>query len=411
MDMSISGLNIASATVIALLDSESRVVATDAAMIAPFIDNGGSVSAWPAIHVELTVVDDERMRTISGAGLAVPSVMPGLEGPEVTPKTVVLTWPIWKIFIGSYLPVLLAAILKMFWTPIHANAKIMQPFISMAWPEGAPAQKVFFSDYLSSSLNPIQTIMEASWLTFSTTMNIGLIALLALLSSEAIYLDTNYDCPNKDPTKENPCWPPRLSADPYVIRVLQALLSIVAAITFLAMWAAVRSPRPLYMDPSCFAGVASLMHHPAILHDLQSTEPDASLAEVKQEYPDRHYSLQHHNDADGQWRYSIVPIIAGDDCVQPTAAGSLSDQSCFQHNISDHADMLLRISTIILLLGLMGLTVAYFRDHSNSVFNNFFNSNAFGPRFILTTVATLASSAFMTMYQGEIRPKQAEKYR
>jgi hypothetical protein len=343
--------------------------------------------------------------TISASGTAFSQGTGDLQSQQAT--TIVLTWPVWKIFVGNYLPVLVAVILKLVWTPIDANARLMQPFINLARPTGASSQSTFFSGYLSQSRNPVRLLLENSWLSLSTAANVLLVMVIAPLSSEAIFLDTNYGCKNPDLTSDNPCWPPRISADTYIIRVLQGLLALISVVCICVIFFAVGAPQPLSMDPSSLAGVATLLHHPILLQDLRNEDPDAATDELRRSLPNRKYALQHYQQPDRQWRSGIAPVNATDYAVvdgsgyKPKWARSGWLKGKRSRSFRDVA---VRVISTLLSVVMLGLILGYYKDHEDDGFNRFFNSNSFGPRFVLTALATIASATFAAMQHGKAIP-------
>jgi hypothetical protein len=145
------------------------------------------------------------------------------------------------------------------------------------------------------------------------------------------------------------------------------------------------------------------MQDPTLLRDLRVADPDASAAGLIQAIPDRNYSLQEYQVVGGQWRYGIVPVGTPDLTTeqlrtQATAAEPVSRIPKGRQMYNSAAPMLL----IALLLGFLSVIIAYYVDGADDGFNNFFNSNSFGPRFIATSLATIASRTFLSMLQGKI---------
>jgi hypothetical protein len=288
----------------------------------------------------------------------------------------------------------------------------MQPFLAMLRPDGATMRDVLFSGYYSRDSNPIRLIMQGSWLTLGTLINMAMILLIAPLSSEAIFLDTRYDCPDPDPDSENPCWPPRISADRYILRVLEGFLGLIALVILGVIVGVVFSERPpLRMDPSTIAGAATLTHHPVLLQDFRAEHPDMSNRDLARSLPNRKYALQTYFASNGHWKYGIAPVAGAD-------YGPVTEASAYGHHhrmrdthaqhqrvrgIAGDKDLAVLLATIILAVGLLGVITAYYLDGSNSGFNRFFNSDSFGPRFVMTSVATLASVGFGSLQQGTFK--------
>jgi hypothetical protein len=317
---------------------------------------------------------------------------------------VILRFQLWKVFVGNYLPLVLAVLLRLFWIPINANARLMQPFIAMsASSDGASARSALFSNYLVQTLNPLPLIKDGSWLTVGAGFNMVLVTLVAPLSSEAIFLDTNYNCPNADPdpSSHNPCWPPQITGDTYVIRALQALLCIIALVCVCTIWFAFRSSVSLSMDPSSIAGVASLMHHPVVLHDFRSNEPDVSTTSLRMGLGNRRYALQRYLTNDRRQKFGIVPVAGYEYSAQEDGGFSKPGTKSRLATVwKRYGSLWLSTVFIALCLAFMSVIVAYYLDRSDGAFNSFFNSNGFGPRFVMTGAATIVDIIFKSMHQG-----------
>lgn len=133
----------------------------------------------------------------------------------------VTTWPLWKVFVGGYLPVISAIIFRVFWTSIYNKVKLIEPFTRLARFEGAVAAESLDTYYLSTNLtpDPLISFFKGHWLIFWASVVYTVTALILALSTEAVFVDTNYQCANPA-TGDNLCWPPQLSVDPVVIRWL-----------------------------------------------------------------------------------------------------------------------------------------------------------------------------------------------
>jgi hypothetical protein len=312
-------------------------------------------------------------------------------------RVVVITWPLWKVFVGGYLPVLLAIIYKFFWTAIYAKVKLIEPFTLLSRPQGTVAADSLHTYYLSSNLtpDPIIAFFKGHWLIFWTSVVYVVVGLLAPVASEVLLLDTNYcEHPNLEKT-ENPCWPPRLSVDPLLVRVLQGLLGYIAVMTITVMAMVLRTSTGVYADPSSISTVASLMHHPEVLKDFRSLDDEALLKDIRKRLGDKRYKLQEYQRPDGVWRYGFVPVTPSISYDWTHTERALSGDGYSRGaSIQRTWDWVLDISYFIFLLGILGVIIAYSKDSSDSAFNRFFNSNAFGPRFFMVCTGTLRSLSF-----------------
>ena len=292
------------------------------------------------------------------------------------------------------MPVVLAIIFRVFWSSIYAKVKLIEPFMQLATPDGALARNSLHIYYLSSNLtsDAIISFIKGHWLVMLTSIVYSVVAILPSLASEGIFNDTNYGCSDPDPTRpENPCWPPQLTTDPVVARTAQGFLAIVAVITLIILIMIYRSPSGIYADPSSIAAVASLMHHPDVLDDFQNLNTDASRKDMKKQLRNKQYRLEGYQRQDGAWRYGIVPVTPNTpsirsvrDLYPPATRSSYGLKERIQ-------DTILNVLFAVLLLGVLGIVIAYFKDGSGSGFNRFFNSNSFGPKFLMTSLGSVIS--------------------
>jgi hypothetical protein len=305
-------------------------------------------------------------------------------GGNLKSDPVTITWPLWWVFAAGYLPLLLAILVKIFWTSVYFNVKLVEPFIQLSNPNGALASDVLFNYYLSSSLTPdtILALLKKRWILFWTSFVSLVVGLLAPLASEVLFLDTHYGCGT------DTCWPPKLSANRTVLRLLQGLLSFIAIMTLNVMVMLYRSTTGLYSNPSSIASIASLLHHPEVLGDFKSMSDEISSKELKIQLGSKKYQMGVYARQDGVWRYGIIPAVQSYSpgwtpiSLDPAEKSTKHKEKKRTHHISTAMD----IGFGIFILGVLGVVVAYFIDGSNSGFNRFFNSNTFGPRFFMVCV-------------------------
>lgn len=319
-----------------------------------------------------------------------------------------ISWPRSRTFAGNYLAVFLAVVLKFFWTPVLTNARMMDPFIALSRPRGACLKQVLFSGYFSTTLIPLKMVKHQGSLLFAATANTAIIALIVPLASEAIFLDTNWDCPNPNLTSKNPCWPPRVSVDPPIVRLLQALLCATGLVAVAAMVIILISVKPkLSQDPSSIVGVMALIHHPTLIRDLQAGDPEASTDTWAKSTPNRRLTLQGYA-ANDILLTGIIPLVAeqhelmGDNGCKQSHKHATRERTLFplMKKCRISWDVFLHIGITVLSLALLGLVVAYYLDVSDSGFNRYFNSNTFGPRFVFTSIATMLSLGFESLQFG-----------
>jgi hypothetical protein len=299
-------------------------------------------------------------------------------------QTVRITWPLWWVFITSYLPIILALLVKMFWTSVYANVKLIEPFIQLSKPDGARASDTLHAFYFSSNLtpDPILAFFKGRWLIFWTSLVYFNVGLLAPFASEVLFLDIHYGCGTAT------CWPPRLSADGTIVRILQGLLFFIATMTLAIMAMLYQSTTGVYSNPSSIAAIAALLHHPETLDDFRHLEDNISSEDMKKELGDKRYQMGTYQQQDGVWRYGIVPASQtySPGWTQIPLRQSVESTKITKQE-THYTSTALDVGFVLFVLGLLGVVVAYFMDGSNSGFNRFFNSNEFGPRFFMVFIS------------------------
>jgi len=310
-------------------------------------------------------------------------------------------FPLWTVFVGNYLALVIAVLFKQFWTAIYAKAKLIEPFVRLTKGNGVPASAVLSTFYLSSNIipDPILAFSKRLWIVLWTSSVYFAVGFLAPLSSELLFLNTNYTgCPFPQPNPTNPCWPPRLSINPVLSRIVQGLLTYIAIMTLSLLFMTFRLRTGIYSDPSSIASITALVHHPDVIEDFRTLSEDASIKNINQLLGDRLYKLGEYQRQDGTCRYGLVPAVpAFQNFVRdgpPPAQKSSKSRRKF-------LDMFFDILFLLVLLALLGIVVAYYMDGRDDAFNRFFNSKTFGPKFVLTGVGTLIAIVWKTLERGK----------
>lgn len=236
-----------------------------------------------------------------------------------------------------------------------------------------------------------------------------LIELVAPLSSEFLGVDVHHGCipvPLLAQTN-HPC-PARIVVHLVPARMLQGLLCLIAIFMILTMILSRHRQSGVYSDPSSIAVMASLIHHPDVLQDFKHL--NESDKELERTVKDQTYRLNHYQ-ADGEgMKYGIVPTVKiippdvstrGAYRVLPNPEGRANIRSPQRGLFTRHLFRTVGdISLAVLLLGTFGVTLGYYLDGNNDRFNDFFSSETFGPRFILTIAGGIAVSQWKRLEKG-----------
>jgi uncharacterized protein DUF3433 len=312
-------------------------------------------------------------------------------------------FPMWLVFVGNYLALIVVVLFRQFWTAIYSQTKLIEPFMLLSQGRGVSAGAVLDSFYLSSNLtpDPLLALARRHWFVLWTSLVYFAVVFLGPLSSEFLFLDTNYEnCPfRNDKNTVNPCWPPQLSIDPTLARVVEGLLTYTAIMTLTIIVMMMRAKTGIYSDPSSIGSVTSLVHHPEVVEDFRTFHEEASMKEIKEFLGNKMYKLGEYQRSDGVWRYGLMPAVPTfKNYGQEVPTEKFSKPKNRRWKV---IDLIFDTLFFLCLLGLLGVVAAYYKDGSNDGFNRFFNSRSFGPRFVLTGVGTLIAVNWKRLERGK----------
>lgn len=313
-----------------------------------------------------------------------------------------------------YFPTLLAVILQSAWAIIFSSMKMMEPFYQLARPCGASAKNTLSAEYLSSglSLPSLQAGLGGHWVILLASLVQIMISLVVPLAGESMTVEPTAYC-KTELSDHQPCDPAWMVSVP-VLRSLEALLSLVFLLIFLIVLLNRRRVSGVFSDPSKIATMANLLGHDPFMDDLRDIPPQASKSEVKKALAGNRYMLGTYTASTGHQRYGVIKLPSS-----PTAAYvSLLNPSYASHHpqslsISGHSShhilrALHNLLLLVLTLGLLSIILAYYLMHGKEPLNVFLNSNTFGPRFLLSTLAVLVS---LTLKRLERETRLIEPYR
>ncbi|KAK1823265.1 hypothetical protein LTR12_002338 [Friedmanniomyces endolithicus] len=313
------------------------------------------------------------------------------------------SWNTEQTFLGTYLAVLIAVIYRMFWTVINNNFNLIEPFRQLNESNGAVAERALFSFYQAQStlLGPVPALLKRRWALALVGTTYLVTCVMPALGSEAIYVDTDWGCAN--PMEgPNPCQA-RMTADVTILRILQGLLAFAALALLLLISLLLLTKTGLPANPSSMATVASLMRNPALLDDLNEIPPDADAKNIRDALAGRRYKLDAYKTATGELGYGIVPAHGNGQDEQNHAPGysPLAGVAMGSRSHS-HRFRLTDLVLVLAVLSIFGVVLAYYFDGKHDGFNDYFSSNTFGPRFILTFAATIVASLWKTVEQSAV---------
>ncbi len=329
-----------------------------------------------------------------------------------------------RYFAGSYLPTLLAVILRITVGTIYAAVKMMEPFYCLNEPGGATARESLNLYYLQPNreLGTFTAMFRGHWVVlFVSILYLG-VGLLVPFSSEFLSF--------RKFTNIHGAWGPELYVHTTIGRVVQGLLAF-AAVSLIGLWFLQRTRRSsgIYSDPSTIATIASLLHHPEVIRDLRQLPPDATSLEMNHLLGDNRYQLGTYRAIDGRDRYGLMPAqgpasrawvglrrneysrVRGSEDGDSQNGSRGSDERRRPSHQRDrlkrgvnyhHARIARDVMFVILACGILVLILYYWSVGKDSGFERFMDSQSFGPRFVMSLCGMLVHSEWKRVERGEL---------
>ena len=285
----------------------------------------------------------------------------------------------------------------MLWSIISNSFNLIEPFRLLARPEGASASVALLSFYQSKP-SLLDCISAKSWALATVIFTSSAADILPALASESIYVSTNWTgCSNrKNDNTNNPC-PRRIETQLVPIRAMQGVLAFASTILLWLLALLYFSKTGLTCDPRSIAAVAPLMCHDGLLHDFNEIPGQADSREMQRHLSHTQYRLGCFEADHNEVRYGVQPTTycdSEDDMTSTHKYGLVHDynEAPKHSNLHQQYNWFLDIVLVAVILGTFGVVLAYYLDGGNDGFNRFFNSDSFGPRFVLTLAATVIAT-------------------
>ncbi|RFU27169.1 hypothetical protein B7463_g9164, partial [Scytalidium lignicola] len=333
-----------------------------------------------------------------------PSSTSGSTPPKLQHK--VFPWTKISYFIGSYLPTLVAVLFRILWSIVYSNARLMEPFYRLKTESaGSDSLDVLYLSMGTLLPEPIRAIVNGHFYMFLVALISALIDLLAPLSSELLMVDVKHGCippPNANP--HHPCLPPRLVVHSFPARIIEGLLGIIVLCVLVIVILGWRRHSGVFANPSSIAAMASLLHHPDVVEEMKEMQC-MSDGEVENRLKRQTWKFDYYVDgATGMKRYGVVQgirmtTVRGYGGISSNPSYRVVPNPQHENNLEFGVKKLNQgwrrhvwrtvgdIVLFIFMLGLFGVTLAYYLDGGDDGFNRFFNSENFGPKFILVAGA------------------------
>lgn len=350
-----------------------------------------------------------------------PGTTSGPPAPSVTATARVFRWTEADIFVGTFLPALLGVGLVIPLRIIDLNAKLYQPFQTLARPGGGSGAETLLMQYtgLMAFVTPVVTLLQGHPIPFLTTLMVGCASFLVPLATEAIGLKLHGECYLNT---ASPRCGPALGISPVPAHALIGLMAAVAAMLLLVLFLTSRWKTGLYANPWNIAGIASIGANPHVL--IQQNSESAMRRAVS----DKQYGLGYFLNAAGREEYGIVLTdeagrgLHDQDQGHEVVTGD-SESELFEVNaavakggaVNQNLPFMTlrlpwRIAFIVFQLAVLVLVLVYHAYYRGGIRDNgrlwrFMNANTFGVRFMAAIVGVIIALCWQSFFLS--KPKKS----
>lgn len=325
-------------------------------------------------------------------------------------------------FAATFLPALIAVVLKTLWSIIASSLRMIEPFQRLMEGKNVTAKYSLMTQYLEGTISGdiIQSLIRGRMLPTCSLLIYAMVEILPLMGAISMSVKTRRKCEYEG--EYRPCDPVWVLDLP-LVRALEALLFFCIALVIFLIWLTRRSDIPVSSNPSSIVSLAALLNYEPFLLGLQRIDPDADAKLIGTALTRRvYYMAEHYDPKSKQTRFGFVSSqITGspDDrhYSKPYQFSSHGEKNIaytpvgnpgyvVEQQTTAHRSRLSPISrlwtkTVMHLLttsGLLAIVVTYMLDTNlDDAFNRFFNGDSVPPVVSKTVFVGLAILVDMQM--------------
>ncbi|KAK0667329.1 hypothetical protein QBC41DRAFT_140022 [Cercophora samala] len=333
---------------------------------------------------------------------------PSSPSESLVPSTRVISWSEGDIFLGTFLPALLAIAIVIPLRIIDLNAKLYQPFQSLASSTGGLGANTLLTQYsgILSFITPVITLLQAKHpIPFVTTLMVGCGSLMVPFATEAIGLKLHGDCYLNTASKN--CGP-ALGVNRTAGYVLVGLMAVVVVLLGVVMWfmngGGRRGVTGVRANPWNLAGMGSL---------LGGVKSDLGGDAKKMRY--KRYGMGWYRNQHGREDYGVVVLDEAGQGLQQQYTDSESDDmdgnavADLKTGVSgNHLPFMTlripwRVGLILFQLGVLIFIIYYHAYYRGGIkddgrFWTFMNANTFGVRFLSAIIGVIIAFCWQSFF-------------
>ena len=209
----------------------------------------------------------------------------------------------------AFLPLILVVIYSIPLQILDRTTRKMEPFYQLHGTDGGLGRDSLCLDYCSWLL--ISVPFKAAYRGHVFPLWSSLISLsilvLAPLASEAFFVSLGTGCYANTTELCHASW----GIYPILARIMQGILSLVAALLFLLIIFSFRRNSGVYSEPLSIAGLGVLFYKSPFLDCLLALDSKISNKELKKSLERKRFALSWFVADDGTKSYGIIPLDAG----------------------------------------------------------------------------------------------------
>ncbi|KAI9890821.1 MAG: hypothetical protein M1814_003605 [Vezdaea aestivalis] len=319
----------------------------------------------------------------------------------------------WGYFMGSYIPILIAILLRITIGVLYAAVKMMEPFITLANHSGGGvlAKDFLNINYLATNelFDPFVALYNGHWFMFFTTVLYVTVELITPFASE--FSSLYYFC------NSNGLCGPEIRVKPTVGRIIETLLGATAIMLIAFLFIERKHRSGVFADPSSISTMATLFHQPQVVEDFMEINAGASKKDMEQMLVGKRYCLDYYEHKDGTERYGIVAMRHE---AMSVVGGTRDRYAQLRHSESNHAvtpskhqqrqrtkHSIYRLARECLLglltAGILIIVVWYYTNSDqDNTFEKFINGQNFGPRFVFSIFGILIQGQWKRLERGKL---------
>ncbi|EKG10225.1 hypothetical protein MPH_12675 [Macrophomina phaseolina MS6] len=286
-------------------------------------------------------------------------------------------------FVGAYMPTLLAVIYGIIWSTIFAGIAEITPFFQLTRPGGASVKESLCLEYQNAGLWHLlsTSISHKDGLVFAGTLVTLIITATIALASQVFYIGISGTC--RETGKGVDCIR-YLAINRRLAWAECGLLAVILVIVVMIIFGRRRRTTGVYAEVTSIAGIAVLMQNPTVV---------ARMREAVHNHRNKvsgtrttKFGIGQSYDRAAGWTYGFTIVAESEYAETKDENTRLFDEDADRSG--SVLPWLLRPVAIIgfqiILVVLLGLILYYWFNGKASPFEDFMNSQTFGPKLMMS---------------------------